>query len=56
MADTWADADNIAGHFGTGRERQRRLYLVFFLDDEHIREIDARRTHTNFDFTGSGLG
>ena len=49
MADIAANCRDHAGQFGTRRERQLGLELVFVLDDQHIREVHAGRFHVDND-------
>ena len=56
--DAGADAFDLAGEFGGGREREGRLVLVFAGDDQGVEEIQRRRldAHHRFARPGRGVG
>ena len=55
-ADAGADLLDHPGQLAAGGKGQRRLELVLVLDDEHVREIQARRLDADDDFAGACLG
>jgi hypothetical protein len=48
-----AGRSNHASELAARRKRQRRLELIFVLDDENIREVDARRLDVDDDLVGT---
>ena len=53
---SFADFLHQARHFAARGKGQRRFELVLVLDDEHVREIQARRLDADDDFAGARLG
>ena len=54
VGDALAHGPHDAGELRPGRKRQRRLYLVFVLDDQYVRKIDARGLDRDDDLAAAG--
>jgi hypothetical protein len=51
--DAVTDGFHDAGELAARRKRQRRLELVFVLDDEDVGKVEARRLHGDHDVAGA---